>query len=39
MPEEFRNYPWQKVSDILARPDTQKLKFVKEAIIQNGYSK
>jgi hypothetical protein len=26
------------VSDILNKPDTKKLKFIKEAIIQNGYA-
>ena len=38
LPEEFRNYTWYKVSDILKKPDTKKLKFIKEAIIKNGYT-
>lgn len=37
-PEEGDNFRWHKVSDILARPDTKKLKFIKQAIIQGGYS-
>lgn len=38
LPEEGNNFRWYKVSDILARPDTRKLKFIKQAIIQGGYS-
>ncbi len=37
-PEEGDNFRWHKVSDILARPDTKKLKFIKQAIIQGGYA-
>lgn len=37
-PEEGGNFRWYKVSDILARPDTKKLKFIKQAIIQGGYA-
>lgn len=37
LPEEAGRYRWHKVQDILARPDTKKLKFIKEAIISNGY--
>jgi 8-oxo-dGTP pyrophosphatase MutT (NUDIX family) len=37
-PEEGDNFRWYKVSDILARPDTKKLKFIKQAIIQGGYA-
>lgn len=37
-PEEGDNFRWHKVADILARPDTKKLKFIKQAIIQGGYS-
>ena len=38
LPEEGDNFRWHKVSDILARPDTKKLKFIKQAIIQGGYA-
>ena len=38
LPEEGDNFRWHKVSDILARPDTKKLKFIKQAIIQVGYA-
>ena len=38
LPEEGDNFRWYKVSDILARPDTKKLKFIKQAIIQGGYA-
>ena len=38
LPEEVGNFRWYKVSDILARPDTKKLKFIKQAIIQAGYA-
>lgn len=38
LPEEGNNFRWYKVSDILARPDTKKLKFIKQAIIQGGYA-
>lgn len=38
LPEEGGNFRWYKVSDILARPDTKKLRFIKQAIIQNGYA-
>lgn len=38
LPEEGGNFRWYRVSDILARPDTKKLKFIKQAIIQNGYA-
>ena len=37
-PEEGDNFRWHKVSDILARPDTKKLKFIKQAILQGGYA-
>ena len=37
-PEEGDNFRWHKVSDILARPDTKKLKFIKQAIINAGYA-
>ena len=37
-PEEVDNFRWHKVSDILARPDTKKLKFIKQAIIRGGYA-
>ena len=37
-PEEGDNFRWHKVSDILARPDTKKLKFIKQAIINRGYA-
>ena len=37
-PEEAGNFRWYKVSDILARPDTKKLRYIKQAIIQNGYA-
>lgn len=39
LPEESGNFRWYKVSDILARPDTKKLKFIKQAIIAGGYNK
>lgn len=38
MPEEPGNFRWYKVSDILARPDTKKLKFIKQAIMNAGYA-
>lgn len=37
-PEEEGRYRWHKVSDILSRPDTKKLIFIKEAIRNNGYA-
>ena len=39
LPEEEGNFRWYKVSDILARPDTKKLSFIKQAIINLGYDK
>ena len=38
LPEEAGRYRWHKVEDILARPDTKKMRFLKEAIIANGYN-
>ncbi len=38
LPEESGNFRWHKVADILARPDTKKLKFIKQAIVQGGYA-
>jgi 8-oxo-dGTP pyrophosphatase MutT (NUDIX family) len=38
LPEERDNFRWYKVSEILARPDTKKLHYIKQAIIQNGYA-
>ena len=38
-PEEAGNFRWHKVSDILAKPDTKKLRFIKQAIINMGYDK
>lgn len=38
LPEEVGRYRWHKVQDILARPNTKKLVYLKEAIIANGYS-
>lgn len=37
LPEEDGNFRWYKVSDILSRPDTKKMKFIKQAIINAGY--
>lgn len=37
LPEEAGRYRWHRVQDVLAKPDTKKLKFIKEAIIANGY--
>lgn len=39
LPEEEGNFRWYKVSDILARPDTKKLSFIKQAIVNLGYDK
>lgn len=38
LPEEAGRYRWHKVKDILARPDTRKLKYLKDAIIASGYT-
>ena len=38
LPEEAGRYRWHKVQDILDRPNTRKLAYLKDAIISNGYA-